>query len=241
MTISIVGATSEVGRELAYLFAKEADELVLTARRIKRIEPFRKDLLLRQTIAKVQLLELDVAQPQAETMAELLAKTDLLIVVVGYLGDQEKAMTESSERQRIWTANYTGPAEVISQVAAAMQARGKGGIIGVSSVAGERGRQSNYYYGSAKAGFTAFLDGLRHRLFAQKIPVMTVLPGFMATAMTEHLDLPPRLTASPQRAAQLIHKAWHRRRHKIYLLPIWRYIMLLIRNIPEWLFLRTKL
>ena len=241
MTITILGATSDLGQALIYTFAGQEVHFILTARRKGRLLPLQKDLLTRRLASSVDLVELDICSPDEEGLKPLAARTDLLICTVGYLGNQEKAMQETTEGQRILQTNFTGPVAVISLFAEAMLSRKSGGIIGISSVAGERGRQSNYYYGSAKAGFTTFLDGLRHRLYPAGIHIMTVLPGFLATKMTADLDLPGPLTAQPARAARAIHRAWNRKRNKIYVLWIWRYIMLLIRNFPEWLFKKTSL
>src|SRR5690606_2810480 len=111
----------------------------------------------------------------------------------------------------------------------------------ISSVAGERGRQSNFIYGCAKAGFSAYLSGLRNKLFHSGVHVMTVKPGFIRTAMTEGMPLPPSLTASPEKIASDIFNAFRKKKNIIYSLWIWRYIMCIIRNIPEFLFKKLKL
>ncbi|MFK7924061.1 MAG: SDR family NAD(P)-dependent oxidoreductase, partial [Bacteroidia bacterium] len=114
--------------------------------------------------------------------------------------------------------------------------RGSGKIIGISSVAGDRGRASNYLYGSAKAGLTAYLSGLRNRLASKGVHVMTVKPGFVRTAMTENMDLPPVITGEPSKVAKDIIRSVRRGRNVIYTLWMWRYIMLIIRTIPERIF-----
>jgi short-subunit dehydrogenase len=108
-------------------------------------------------------------------------------------------------------------------------------------VAGDRGRASNYIYGSAKAGFTAFLSGLRNRMASLGVHVVTVSPGFIATRMTAGMDLPEKLTASPEEVAEAIFKATEKRRNTIYVRPIWWLVMLVIRNIPEPVFKRLKI
>ena len=121
------------------------------------------------------------------------------------------------------------------------EAKRSGTIIGLSSVAGERGRQSNFIYGSAKAGFTAYLSGLRNYLYDKKVNVLSVIPGFMATKMTEGMPLNPKLTASPKQAANCIYKDYKNKKNVVYVLPIWWVIMMIIRNIPEFIFKRLKL
>jgi len=120
-------------------------------------------------------------------------------------------------------------------------ARGSGTLIGISSVAGDRGRATNYVYGSAKAGFTAFLSGLRNRLAKRGVHVMTVKPGFVATKMTEGMDLPDKLTADPDKLARSVLRAAKRRRNIIYVKPVWWLVMLIIRNIPEAIFKKLSI
>ncbi|MEP4341571.1 MAG: SDR family NAD(P)-dependent oxidoreductase, partial [Lentilitoribacter sp.] len=119
--------------------------------------------------------------------------------------------------------------------------RGSGTIVGISSVAGERGRASNYIYGSAKAGVTAFISGLRNRLAKRGVHVVTVLPGFVATQMTEGMDLPAKLTAEPSDVADAIARAVGGKKDVIYVIPTWHLIMLIIRNIPESIFKRMNI
>jgi short-subunit dehydrogenase len=122
-----------------------------------------------------------------------------------------------------------------------MERRGSGTIIGISSVAGDRGRASNYIYGSAKAGFTAFLSGLRNRLAATGVHVVTVKPGFVDTKMTEGMKLPPLLTAQPSEVGQAVLAAERKRRDAIYVRPIWFPVMTVIRLIPERVFKKLHL
>src|SRR5690606_12784913 len=116
-----------------------------------------------------------------------------------------------------------------------------GTIVGISSVAGERGRQSNYLYGSAKAGFTAYLSGLRNALFSDNVHVVTVLPGFVYTKMTENLNLPKLLTAQPSEVADAIYAAVQKKKNTIYVRWFWKWIMLIIKCIPEFIFKKLKL
>jgi short-subunit dehydrogenase len=120
--------------------------------------------------------------------------------------------------------------------------RGHGTIVGISSVAGDRGRASNFIYGSAKAGFTAYLSGLRARYFRAGVRVVTVKPGFVRTRMTEGLRLPPILTAEAQEVAAAIYRSAEERKNDvIYVRRVWRYVMISIRSMPEALFKRLGL
>ena len=118
--------------------------------------------------------------------------------------------------------------------------RGSGTLVGISSVAGERGRAANYFYGSAKAGFTAFLSGLRNRCAASGVHVVTVKPGFVRTRMTEAMQLPALLTATPEEVAVAVDRAVRRRRDVVYVRRIWRFISLVLRTVPEPLFKRMR-
>jgi short-subunit dehydrogenase len=137
--------------------------------------------------------------------------------------------------------NYIGLALLLGQFANDFEKRGHGCIIGISSVAGDRGRKTNYIYGSAKAGFTAFLSGLRNRLYGFGVRVMTVKPGFVRTTMTEKMDLFEKLTATPEQVAQDVYKAYTKGKDVLYTLWFWRWIMLAINNIPEFIFKRLSL
>jgi decaprenylphospho-beta-D-erythro-pentofuranosid-2-ulose 2-reductase len=166
---------------------------------------------------------------------------DLVVCAFGYLGDQDKGMTDWKEAEKILATNFTGAVSILNIVAEDFMARGKGTIVGISSVAGDRGRGSNYLYGSAKAGFTAYLSGLRNRAFKKGVTVITVKPGFAATRMTAHLNLPPALTASPEQVAVSVIKGIEKKKHTVYVKGLWKWLMLIIRQIPESVFKKMNL
>ena len=160
----------------------------------------------------------------------------MVVCVFGYMGDQLLARTDFDEVRKTIDVNYTGAVSILNVVADDFESRGQGAIIGISSVAGDRGRQSNYMYGSAKAGFTAYLSGLRNRLEKAGVHVMTVKPGFCRTKMTESLELPAALTAEPEQVASAIFNGLKDKRNVIYTRWMWRWIMLVIKCIPEFIF-----
>ena len=121
-------------------------------------------------------------------------------------------------------------------IASDFEQRKSGFIVGITSVAGDRGRKSNYLYGSAKAALTVYLSGLRNRLYESQVHVMTVKPGFVATKMTEDMDLPEKLTAQPDEVADDIFNSQQKNKNVIYTKWIWRWVMLVIKAIPEWKF-----
>lgn len=188
-----------------------------------------------------EVIPLDLLKPVDYQSLEYV-NSELLFCATGYLGlDSEEALYDLKNTQNIANINYARLIPVLNYFAQKMETKRAGTMIVLSSVAGERGRQSNFIYGSAKAGLTAYLSGLRNYMFSRKVHVMTVKPGFMDTKMTEGMSLPQGLTASPAIAAQQIVKALLKKKNVVYVLPVWRYIMLIIKFIPEFIFKRLKL
>jgi decaprenylphospho-beta-D-erythro-pentofuranosid-2-ulose 2-reductase len=241
-SVLILGAHSDIGRALARAYAAAGRDVVLAARQPERLERDAADLRLRHGVA-VTVADCDILDTarHGSLLDEIGPLPGTVISVVGFMGQQPASEAEPAAAQRVLRSNFEAPALFLGEVAQRMAARGSGTIIGISSVAGERGRATNYVYGSAKAGFTAFLSGLRNRLAGQGVRVVTVKPGFVATRMTEGMKLPPRLTAQPEEVAAAVLKAELRGRDTIYVRPVWRLIMLVIRLIPEALFKRLKL
>jgi short-subunit dehydrogenase len=168
--------------------------------------------------------------------------SDLLFCATGFLGkNTQEGFYDAKNTENTIAINYSRLIPVINYFAQKFEQQKSGTIIGIASVAGLRGRQSNFIYGSAKAGFLVYLDGLRNYLYPKGVHVITVIPGFMDTKMTEDLSLPKPLTASPQQAAKIIYNAWKHKRNKVYITGVWKYIMLVIRMIPESVFKKMKL
>jgi decaprenylphospho-beta-D-erythro-pentofuranosid-2-ulose 2-reductase len=240
--VLILGAGSDIAVALARKFAAEGFGVQLAARNINRLFPLQSDLAIRYNAA-CSLHEFDAERPDthAAFLESLPSLPDISISVFGYLGDEQKAESDWKECHRILQVNYVGAISILNQIAEKYAALGRGVIVGISSVAGERGRKSNYLYGSAKAGFTAYLSGLRNRLFALNVHVLTVQPGFVYTKMTEHLKLPAPLTATAEQVAGAIATAVRKKKNIIYVKWFWRWIMLVIRCIPEPIFKKMNL
>lgn len=166
---------------------------------------------------------------------------DALFCSVGYLGDQKKAEQDIRECELIMQANFNGLLPMLTATAQYFKQQRSGSIMVVSSVAGERGRCSNYCYGSSKAAMTAFLSGMRCSLLPYNVHVMTIKPGYVATRMVAHKKLPPYITASTQRVAKDIVKGFKRRSSVVYTMWLWRYIMGVVRLIPEFIFKRLNM
>jgi decaprenylphospho-beta-D-erythro-pentofuranosid-2-ulose 2-reductase len=242
-TVLILGATSDIGRAIALAYAKAGWGLRLAGRDPGGLERERLDLVARYdstvTTQTVDVLSLDDIRGLADAATVL---PDTVISVVGDLGDQARAQSDLDEAIRIMRVNYEGPALVLGQFADAMAQRGSGVLVGVGSVAGERGRVSNYVYGSAKAGLHAFLSGLRQRLAGQGVHVLTVKPGFVRTRMTDGMALPGALTASAEEVGEAVYRAAELRRTDVlYVRWMWRFIMIIIKLIPERIFKRLNI
>lgn len=240
--VLIVGATSDIARELGHAYGKAGYDLVLAARQSERLKNDQSDFQIRYEV-QTELLELDLLDfdSHATQLAPVLDSCEGLILVAGYLGDHEKAKTDWDESQRILNTNFNGAVSILNLAAQHFENRKSGWITGISSVAGDRGRASNYYYGSAKAGLTAYLSGLRNRLQASGVHVLTVKPGFVATKMTEGLPLPKPLTASAKQVAQASYKAQKKGKNVLYTIWPWFWIMFIIKHIPEGIFKKLKL
>jgi short-subunit dehydrogenase len=242
-TVLIVGGTSDIGRAAALRYAEHGWRVILSARDTPAADRNAADIATR-TGAPITVHSLDILQTAgfSSFIDGLAALPDTIICVVGAMGEQRRAETEASHAAEIMRTNYEGPALLLGMFAQRFESRGTGTIVGVSSVAGERGRGSNYVYGSAKAGLTAFLSGLRNRLTNAGIHVVTVKPGFVRTRMTAGLQLPAALTAAPRQVADAMYRAAElSKRDVIYVLPLWRLIMLAIRGVPEAAFKRMRL
>lgn len=239
----VLGSTSEVAQafvEKALQEGEKFEKIYLFTSNKETTERFAKHLDVK-FLQICEVIELDVMKEINYSQLEKI-NSSLLFCATGYLGDgTEEGLYDQANTQRIIDINYAKLVPVINFFAQKMEAKRGGTIIGLSSVAGERGRQSNFIYGSAKAAFTAYLSGLRNYLYDKKVHVMTVKPGFMATKMTEGLPLNPKLTATPQQAAHYIFKGYKKQKNNIYVLPIWGLIMMIIRNIPEFIFKKMKL
>ena len=240
--VLILGAKSDIAKAIAHRFAKAGHNLYLAARNADQLNNSISDLQIRYPI-KAKNLEWDAhhQEKHGDFYDSLEPKPDVIIAVAGYMGEQKKAQEDIQERKLIIDTNYSGIVSLLEWAARDFEQKNSGFIIGISSVAGDRGRQSNYLYGSAKAAFTSYLSGLRNRLYPAQVQVLTVKPGFVATAMTQGMDLPRLLTASPEKVAKDVFKAYKKKKCVIYTPWYWRWIMAIIKGVPEKIFRKLKL
>ena len=238
----VIGATSDIGRAIARRLAGEGCAVQLAGRDPARLGAEAADLRVRSGVDVTEhycdVLGADGGVALANGLEPC---PDVAVCVVGSLGDQHESERDPLAAERVMRTNYIGPALLLGALARRFESRGSGVLVGVSSVAGDRGRATNYVYGSAKAGFTAFLSGLRNRLASSGVHVVTVKPGFVRTRMTDGLDLPPLLTATPEEVAGAVVEAIRRRRDVVYVRRVWRPIMLAIRALPERVFKRLRI
>jgi short-subunit dehydrogenase len=240
----VLGARSAIAEAIAQRLAQDGWDLVLAARASDSLEPVAADLRLR-TDRSIHLLDFDALDMDGHESLAQRVRTEagefhLVICVFGHMGDADEERQKTAQMLQTLTTNFTAAAVCLAHIANDFEARGEGGIIGISSVAGDRGRQSNYPYGAAKAGVSVFLQGLRNRLAAKGIHVLTVKPGFVDTPMTQGKE-GMFLVASPKRVASDILRAWHKKRDVIYTPWFWRWLLLVIRLVPERIFKRLKL
>ena len=241
-TVLILGAASDMAVALAKKFASKGFNIQLAARNADRLKSLQSDLSIRYNIVS-SIHEFDAVkfEQHQSFWNSLSPKPDITISVMGYMNDNEKVIADQNDTLKTIHTNYSGPVSILNIAAHEYMAKQQGTIVGISSVAGMRGRQSNYIYGSAKAGFTAYLSGLRNKLFHHKVHVLTVLPGFVYTKMTEHLNLPKLLTAQPENVADAVYKGIRKKKNVVFVKWFWRWIMLIITSIPEFMFKKKKL
>lgn len=240
----ILGATSAIARATARELAARGHNLTLAGRDMEELGRDAADIRLRFDVqVEVKPFDAETFDAHGDFLKQVVAdggELEGVVLAFGYLGEQARAAENFDESLAIIQRNYTGAVSILNRCAAYLADHGRGHIIAISSVAGDRGRQSNYIYGSAKGGLTVYLEGLRNAMFHRGVHVMTVKPGFVDTAMT--FGLPGMfLVASPQAVARRILWARDKGVDTLYAPWFWRWIMLIIRHVPEPLFKRLKM
>lgn len=239
----IIGASSAMARALARASAKRSATLVLCGRDTEDLERDAADLRLRGAMS-VEVMAYDTRTPGAETAiaerAESVEGPFNVAIFAGSMPPQEMVEANPDLLAGVVQDNFTAAGTLLLRLAPMMESRGGGAIVGVASVAGDRGRLGNYAYGAAKAGFATLLSGLRNRLGRSNVHVVTVKPGFVDTAMTWGLD-GMFLVAPPEKVADDILTAVRRKRNVIYTPWFWAGIMGIIRAVPEPIFKKLKI
>ncbi len=241
MLVLVLGGNSEIGLAAAEQFAqKEKADIILASRNLEKAREQARILAKRCKVTvwaePFDALDFDSHRQFYE---KLDPKPDVVILAFGVLNNQKEAQKVFQLARNTLDSNLLGAVSILEPIAADFEQRGHGTIIGISSVAGERGRQSSYIYAASKAGLTVYLDGLRHRLWPSGARVITVLPGFVPTKMVSGRTA--KFGATPLKTAgKDIYKAWKKGRHKIYTGAKMRWIMAIVRAVPEFLLLRMR-
>ena len=244
MRVLIIGASSAIAYETAKCFACDGADLFLVGRSAEKLATVAADLKVRGAKRAetylLDLCELDRHQEMFEQAITSLGELDMLLIAHGTLGDQRKCEQSVSETMQELQTNCLSVISLLTIGANYFEQQRHGCIAVVSSVAGDRGRKSNYVYGTAKAAVSAFLQGLRNRLSSVGVSVVTIKPGYVATPMTAHMKT-GLLTASPQSVGRGIYQAMMKGKDVVYLPWFWRLIMFVVRSIPEKTFKRLSL
>lgn len=243
--ILIIGATSTIARACIRRWAKQECHFFLVGRSIDRLSDTASDLRVRTT-HPVSTYVLDVTQTSLhaqmlEHCLDAMGGIDIALIAHGSLPDQAACALDTEQCLQAIAENGTSTVALVNRLARALKQQGSGTLAVISSVAGDRGRPSNYVYGSAKALVSSYCEGLGAELFDSGINVLVVKPGFVDTPMTQDLDLPAAMVASPDQIAGSILRAIAKRKSVAYTPSYWGLIMFIIRHIPEFIFKKMKL
>ncbi len=242
--VLIVGATSAIAQEVAKHFAAAGDHLFLVGRNAEKLAAVAEDLKVRGA-RRVETFVLDVTdfgrhREMIEAAENMLGPLDVVLMAHGIMPDQKQLEQDVDLALQVYKTNTLSVISMLTLLANLFEARGRGTIAVISSVAGDRGRRSNYVYGSSKAALTAFLSGLRNRLSRAGVRVITIKPGPVNTPMTAHMRKGV-LMAEPDKVGRDIYQAILKGKDVVYTPWFWRYIMCIIIHIPERIFKRMNL
>jgi decaprenylphospho-beta-D-erythro-pentofuranosid-2-ulose 2-reductase len=237
--VLVLGATSAIAQQVARLYAARKASLFLVARNGERLSAVADDLRVRGATVETAVADLDDTSLHGDLIARA-APLQIVLLAHGVLGDPQQTARDARAAEEVLKTNLLAPVSLLTHAAQRLEEQHGGCLVALSSVAGDRGRASNPVYGTSKAGLTAFLSGLRNRLYRTGVRVVTVKPGFVDTPMTAHLKKNP-LFASPERVARDVVRAVDRGRDVVYTPWWWRFVMLIVKLIPERIFKRLSL
>jgi NAD(P)-dependent dehydrogenase (short-subunit alcohol dehydrogenase family) len=242
MNTVVFGATQGMGRALARVLAGRGDRLFLLGRNAAELEKSRADLEARRPGSVAGVAHCDLLEPRGfagalEQAEESLGRIDTVVVSAGLFATQEVLENEPERAAQVLLANFTNTVLFCEEARKRLLAAGGGRLVAFSSVAGDRARKPVVLYGAAKAGLSAYLEGLDHRYRAQGLITVCVKPGFVRTGMTEGLK-PPPFAGDPDAVARQVARAIDRGTPLIYAPPIWRYVLLVIRHLPRFVMRR---
>ena len=242
--ILIIGATSAIAEHCARIWAARGYALHLVARNEQHVQVIASDLKVRGasevTTYVTDLNDTDKHEELLNVADDALEGIDIVLIAHGTLSNQKTCELSVKETLDEIQTNALSAIGLLTLLANRFEAKKSGNICVISSVAGDRGRASNYVYGSSKAMVTAFTSGLRQRLYKSNVSVVTVKPGFVDTPMTSELKK-GFLWAKPSAVATLILKAIDRKKPEVYVPAFWQYVMVIIKFIPNWIFQKVNL
>ena len=242
--VIILGATSAVAEAAARRWAARGAALLLVGRRTGELERIAADLAVRGA-ATVDVASADLAQtPGGALLGDFAARlggVDVILLAYGVLTDQARAEADLGYAAAQLQVNFTSAALWSLAAADLLERQGRGSLVVIGSVAGDRGRRSNYVYGAAKAGLAALVQGLAHRLAASGARAVVIKPGFIDSPMTAHLPKGGPLWAKPDAIARIVLAASDGKAPVVYAPGFWRLILLIIRLVPASVFHRTRL
>jgi decaprenylphospho-beta-D-erythro-pentofuranosid-2-ulose 2-reductase len=242
--VVILGAASAIAESAARLWAREGAQLVLVGRNAERLGAIADDLRIRGAAA-VQVVVLDLAGADArgelDRMATLIGSIDVVLLAYGVLGDQAAAEQDAALARNVFETDFLSACAWCLAAASYLASRRAGVLIVIGSVAGDRGRMSNYIYGAAKGGLGILVQGIAHRLAPTGARAVLIKPGFVDTPMTAGIARKGLLWSRPGVVAAAIKKAAERGGPIVYAPWWWRFVMLMIRQAPSRIFHKTKL
>ena len=243
-TVLALGATSAIAEATLRLFAERGARFYLVGRNPDKLYATAADLHTRGASGvATHAMDLDDTSAHPAMLAaaaQTLGTIELALLAHGVLGDQENAQASYTEAEAILRTNLLSPVSLITWLANYFETTKEGTLAVISSVAGDRGRKSNYVYGTSKGALSIFVDGVRNRIDRAGVHVLTIKPGFVATPMTAHVAQGP-LFAKPSQVARGIVRAIEKRRDVVYLPAFWRGIMLIVRMIPRRIFKKLNM
>ena len=245
MSILILGCTSPIARALAHAYAQAGyQKIAVAARDLKDAQDVAADIAVRWDVQSFaysfDARDCDTHAIWIQQVEQEMGSIEVGILAFGSMGEQEHSQQDVAAARAVMEINYLGAVSLCERLAESMEVRQAGSIITLSSVAGERGRKSNYIYGSAKGALSLYTQGLRNRLYSSGVQVLNVKLGFIDTPMTYAMTTPLPI-AQPDQAAQAIIKAQHSHKDEIYYPSFWKGIMGVIRALPEPIFKRTSI